>query len=61
MNVLFTREVWLTRIIGHDHHFLLANAVAANELIEINELLQSHAKRAGGVILRPEFLDRINP
>jgi hypothetical protein len=32
VDVLLAREVTLARVVGHDHHVLLADAVAAHEL-----------------------------
>jgi len=40
---LLSGEISLTRIVGHDHDFLLADAITPDELIEVDPFLQSHA------------------
>src|ERR1041385_8984762 len=55
MNVLLAREVRLARIVSHDHDFLLTYAIASDELLEVNRLLERHAQRSGFVVLGPEF------
>ena len=60
VDVLFAGQVRLARIVRHDHHFFLPDAVAANELIKVNELLQSHAQRAGLIVLGDQLFQRVD-
>src|SRR6266550_5563442 len=60
MDVLFTREIRLTRVVSHDHHFFLSDTIAPDKLVEINELLQGHAERSGLVIFSPKLFKRVH-
>ncbi len=57
---MLSREVSLARIVRHDHNFLLTDAITADELIEVDGLLQSHAQRAGLIVFCDQLLGRVN-
>ena len=55
VDVLFARKIRLARIVGHDHHVFLADAVTTDELIELDSFLERHTQRSGLIIFNDQL------
>ena len=60
IDVLLAGKIRLARIVRHDHHVFLADAIAAHKLIEFDSFLKCHAERSRLIVFLDQFFERID-